>query len=443
MEVDVLTAEEVVDQEQLSGDPQSKQSGSRITSPPLTQSQSFDAKEAAVSQTTSVFSALEDSHHLPTPGDTQLTSIYPSEPNAEMGVEDQETMETPPHPVPDTTITKTKPRAASYVPAKQTPLKALSQTEKGQYEDIPMATVEEKPDLDVFKYTSPATVHGSSSPPRDETSATKTLRRSHRKRKSQDHPDANYQDPSVQLAKVSLASRKAGTQESPPPVSVRSTRSMTRSVRMSATPEVEDDSLLLARAALNSPSRTAPEEEKMPAMSTNEMKLQLNKDLRLKLQDFIALKVLRNQLNKTVDTMVVATATPDDARRPKHGPRDYMLTLYATDTSTTPTGVVVIQLFRPHRESLPVVRVGDVLLLRRFSVTAMHGRGFGLRTTETSSWAVFQQDRADGLPQIRGPPVEVEENEADHAALMLRWYKSLDEKATDQLAKATQKMIAA
>jgi hypothetical protein len=170
------------------------------------------------------------------------------------------------------------------------------------------------------------------------------------------------------------------------------------------------------------------------------LKLQLNKALRFTLPDLTALKNLRQVVNAKIDVIGVATTQPPPAQRPKNGPRDYLLAFNMTDQTTAPNNVIAVQVFRPHIESLPVVREGDVILLRQFAVTAMRGRDFGLRSCDTSSWAVFEKDREDGLPQIKGPPVEVTKGEDAQAALLLRWYAALGPKARDKLGLANQRM---
>ena len=196
---------------------------------------------------------------------------------------------------------------------------------------------------------------------------------------------------------------------------------------MSATPEPPPRSPELGDAG-------EPEKE-----SQGILKLQLNKNLRLTLLDLTALKVLRSSVNRKVDVLGVATAQPPSPQRPKHGPRDYLLQLTLTDQTTAPNGVVAVQVFRPHIQSLPVVREGDALLLRRFTVTGLRGRDFGLRSCEESSWAVWERD-GDGVPQIKGPPPEASGDEAAQAGLLLRWYAGLDGRAREKLGVASARM---
>ncbi|KID95237.1 Telomere end binding protein, partial [Metarhizium majus ARSEF 297] len=255
-----------------------------------------------------------------------------------------------------------------------------------------------------------------------------------------DHPD-----PSILLAKWSAEPSKRD--ETPGPT-VRVTRSMTghseepsspigtRMSRRAATPETQtthrDDQVLVSPSI----SGSFVEDE-----SLSTLKRQLQKDLRTKLPDHVPLRSLRTFLNKTVDVLAVATSTPPQPHRPKHGPRDYMLELTLADPSSAPSGVCAAHIFRPHQASLPVVHIGDVVLLRRVTVVSMKGRGFGFRVSDASAWAVFEMGDDEMLPQIKGPPVEVTDEEVEYAGGLRKWWGVLDEAARGKIDKATQKVV--
>ncbi|RSL97688.1 hypothetical protein CEP52_010787 [Fusarium oligoseptatum] len=128
--------------------------------------------------------------------------------------------------------------------------------------------------------------------------------------------------------------------------------------------------------------------------------------------DYLSLKSLRNSLNKTTDILAIATATPEKAHRPKHGPRDYMLTLNLTDPSMAPSGVCVAHIFRPHLAAMPAVHIGDAVLLRRFQV-------------------------------VKGPPVELTADDVKYAEGLRRWWSLLDDKAMEKIEKASRKVTEA
>ncbi|OAA72479.1 Nucleic acid-binding, OB-fold-like protein [Cordyceps fumosorosea ARSEF 2679] len=189
------------------------------------------------------------------------------------------------------------------------------------------------------------------------------------------------------------------------------------------------------------------------------LKLQLQRDLRTTLPEKLSLRALRNSLQQTADVIAVAAATPAPPSRPRNGPRDYMLELLLVDPSSAPSGVHVAHVFRPHQQSLPVVQRGDVVLLCGVTVVALRGRGFGVRTSDTSAWAVFDEQTraaaatttcneddeaaaAAALPQIKGPPLEVTPAEARYAMALSRWWSQMDEVIMRKTERATQKTLA-
>ncbi|KAF5013933.1 hypothetical protein FDECE_90, partial [Fusarium decemcellulare] len=251
----------------------------------------------------------------------------------------------------------------------------------------------------------------------------------------------DHGDPSILLAKGSSPSTRQ-TRSRPTPdhrreTPKRETRSASRSLQL------QENTPGASSTALKSPSiagstATAAEDESVGAL-----KLQLLKTLRTSLPDYLSLKLLRNSLNKTTDILAIATATPAQPYRPKHGPRDYMLTLNLTDPSVAPTGVSVAHIFRQHQYTLPIVHAGDVVLLRRVNVVSMKGRGFGVRSGDASAWAVFEKADEEMLPQIKGPPMEIAEDEVKYAEGLRRWWSLQDDKAMEKIERASRKVTEA
>ncbi|KAK6066841.1 hypothetical protein SCUP234_11897 [Seiridium cupressi] len=259
-------------------------------------------------------------------------------------------------------------------------------------------------------------------------------------------------DPSLKLARAAIASKVGHRQRGATPEPSRpQTRS--KSFQKSPSPDIVDDSVQLAKASLNTPSKAGKAEPQVvassPASSRVEeeassltaSKLKLVRHLRDELSDCTTLKVLRQHTGQALEVMAVAMMTPPDPRRAKGGPREYMMSFTITDHSISPSSVVEAQLYRPHKESLPQVKMGDVVLLRSFTVVSLKGKGYGLRTNEGSSWAVF--DKEDEPAQIKGPPVEYGVAETAFAAYLREWYGLLDEKAKQKLEKANQTMVEA
>jgi hypothetical protein len=171
----------------------------------------------------------------------------------------------------------------------------------------------------------------------------------------------------------------------------------------------------------------------IPKASVADLKLKLSRTLRTKLSEFTALKVLRYHLNAKLDILAVATTTPSEPQRTKSTSRQFLTTFHVTDVSIGPSSVTEVQVFRPYKDALPVVQAGDGILLRNFQVISVKNKGFALRSEETSSWAVFKDEEE---PEMRGPPVELAEEERNHMALLKQWYGSLDAAAMAKLARA-------
>ncbi|KAK4241448.1 hypothetical protein C8A03DRAFT_12316 [Achaetomium macrosporum] len=250
-------------------------------------------------------------------------------------------------------------------------------------------------------------------------------------------------DPSASLAREALASpSKRGTRRrKKAPESVRTsprvTRARSSSLRSDTTAETEDLSVSLAREALASPSRRGASPT---TTTTATLKSELTKRLRTELPECIPLESLRTYVNKFTNAVVVVTSQPSAPTRAKGGPREYFMSFHVTDPSTAPSQVVEVQLYRPHKDSLPAVKPGDVILLQKFQVKALSKKGFGLRTGVESAWAVW--NGGDGPPQVKGPPVEDWEGYVAYVKTLREWFGLLvaDEAARAKLEKADRKL---
>ncbi|EEU44317.1 uncharacterized protein NECHADRAFT_48928 [Fusarium vanettenii 77-13-4] len=248
-------------------------------------------------------------------------------------------------------------------------------------------------------------------------------------------------DPSIRLIKASspstrqTRSRRMSDHRRETPK--RETRSTSRSLQL------RGDTPGASSVALKSPSIAGSAAAAAEDENVGTVKLQLLRSLRTTMPDYLSLKSLRHSLNKTTDILAIATATPEKAHRPKHGPRDYMLTLNLTDPSMAPSGVCVAHIFRPHLAAMPAVQIGDVVLLRRFHVVSMKGRGFGLRAGDASAWAVFEKAGVEMEPQVKGPPVELTADDVKYAEGLRRWWSLLDDKAMEKIERASRKVTEA
>lgn len=241
-------------------------------------------------------------------------------------------------------------------------------------------------------------------------------------------------DPSVHLARVANSSKKRKRKRAASTDSYRPSKRLFDSYR-SRTPETDDSSILLARASFA--SHTPRSEEDSYSMTA--AKLQLARHLRDELPDCTSLKVLRQHLTKSLDVIAVAVMQPPEPRRAKGGPREFMMSFTVADHSIGPYAVAEALIYRPHKDTLPVVRYGDIVLLRNFTVVSLANKGFGLRSSESSSWAVF--DYEGEPPEIRGPPVEYGTREALYVSYLREWFRLLDVKAREKLELANQKII--
>ncbi|KAL0943706.1 uncharacterized protein CTRU02_201593 [Colletotrichum truncatum] len=420
-----------------------------VASPPPTQmqSQSFEEVrlvETHVSQVAEEPGTEDNTRltHLPTPAETQVTESFMSY----SAVETQVTEEV------STGVAPSVPAESS--PKKETP---SATGEKLENPGNPTSPINDESSQIRDSSAQPSEAQSSliAEEVAEETNAAQSTprrARGHRRNKS----DSKDVDPSVKLARASIASRRSTRlSDRTTPDSTRVTtraRSHSLALKSDSPDEDEDAGVQLARAAIKSPSRGTREADEgdvaaaaaatapAPAPAgdaTASLKAQLAKSLR-NAPDCISLKVLRNHPGRAVDVIAIATTEPPEAKRAKGGPRGIMLAFNITDHSIAPTQTVPVQIFRPHKAALPVVHPGDAILLRQFTITSITGRGFGLRANDGSSWAVFERDSEDDLPQIRGPPVELTEGETSHAALLKQWYTGLDAKALAKLDKANE-----
>ncbi|KAK4680219.1 hypothetical protein QC764_211130 [Podospora pseudoanserina] len=207
-----------------------------------------------------------------------------------------------------------------------------------------------------------------------------------------------------------------------------------------ASPSKGDVSVGLAKDALNSPSKTKSASPLVDDnnTSTAALKADLTKRLRQEFPDCINLTSLKYHVDEHPVVAAIVTSEPTTPVRAKKGPREYVMSFHITDPSIAPGSVVEVQLYRPHKESLPVVRVGDAVLLQRLQVKSISKKGFGLRSGEESSWAVFDAD--EGAPQVKGAPVEGWEGYRGYMTGLRGWWRSLDSGARGRVERADRKM---
>lgn len=240
-------------------------------------------------------------------------------------------------------------------------------------------------------------------------------------------------DSSIRFARSAAAFKRGQRKPSDQSLtSPRTTRNMSASFKKSASPEQADASVQLAKAALKTPSK---KKAASTAPSASSLKTDLTKRLSSDMPECVPLKDIKKYHSKRLDIAAVATTAPSAPKRTSA--RQYALSFNVTDPSIVPDQVVEVNMFRAHKDYLPIIKAGDSVLLRGFTVVALKGKEFGLQTHDESSWAVFDSGE-DGLPQIRGPPVELDEEETAYLMTMKSWYAALDEAAKGKIEKANQ-----
>ncbi|KAL7903526.1 hypothetical protein HDV63DRAFT_364342 [Trichoderma sp. SZMC 28014] len=265
--------------------------------------------------------------------------------------------------------------------------------------------------------------------PQQLNSPAESLRASHK---------SNQPDPSSQLTADSSKSSQQQLEEETPQDAAHDASA---TPRRDATPESTATGHNLRSPRKPAASRPSSATSSVAEdVSITSLKIQLTKSLRTSLPDYLSLNTLRASLNKTADILAVVTATPREPHRPKSGPRDYMLEFNLTDPSAAPSKVIIAHIFRPHKFTLPAVQAGDIVLLRRVQVVSMQGRGFGVRAGDASAWAVYEKDSQEMLPQIKGPPVEITNEEFEYVQGLKRWWSLQDDKSLAKIDKANQRM---
>ncbi|KAI0867970.1 hypothetical protein GGS24DRAFT_244669 [Hypoxylon argillaceum] len=253
----------------------------------------------------------------------------------------------------------------------------------------------------------------------------------------EDSDSSMRNDPSVHLARVANAAKR-GTRKRAASTPLHHPRKrMMLDARRSPTPETDYSSIRLARASLTSQASRSEEE----SSSMTAAKLQLARHLRDELPDCTSLEALRQHLTKSLDVIAVAVMQPPDPQRAKNGPREYMMSFTIADYTIGPYAVVEVLIYRPHKDTLPVVKYGDIVLLRNFTVVSLPNKGYGLRTNDRSSWAVFDYEHEP--PQIRGPPVEYSSADELYVSYLREWFRLLDVNARAKLERANKKLISA
>lgn len=150
--------------------------------------------------------------------------------------------------------------------------------------------------------------------------------------------------------------------------------------------------------------------------------------------------------SNALDVFGVVTAPTKEPERAKAGPRDYITIFRIADTSISAHNGVRVEVFRPWKATLPIALAGDVILLRGFTVKSRKRQAY-LLSTDTSAWCVWRYESTSAADdeqskpiwahrrssssgnavreEMKGPPVELGEEERKHAAYLHQWWQAL------------------
>lgn len=158
--------------------------------------------------------------------------------------------------------------------------------------------------------------------------------------------------------------------------------------------------------------------------------------------------------NTAIDIIGVATKDTETPQRAKKGPRDFFVRVLVKDPSLDgEEHAVVAEVYRPWHAQLPVALAGDVILLRGFAVKSRKRQPY-LLSTDSSAWCVWRfaenalddDEAREKTPwahrlragsfsgvkeEVKGPPVELGEEERIRAEELHGWWQGLQELAAE------------
>jgi hypothetical protein len=147
--------------------------------------------------------------------------------------------------------------------------------------------------------------------------------------------------------------------------------------------------------------------------------------------------------SSSTDVLAVVAHGTKPPERAKGGPRDFFTICRITDASLDTDVSVRVEAFRPWKAKLPIADVGDVILLRSFTVKSRKRQPY-LLSTDASAWCVWRFADAEmakgnhGKPvwarkdvggengevreEMKGPPVEFGNEERSLAKGLRQWW---------------------
>lgn len=194
-------------------------------------------------------------------------------------------------------------------------------------------------------------------------------------------------------------------------------------------------------------SRLHPDEEEVDADVDAEIQKPAFTGLSTAMGYYTPLSNLSQRTNSqaradnTVDVIAIVADSTKIPERAKAGPKDYFTCFKMWDPSLDNGKAILVEVFRPWKATLPMAEVGDVILLRGFSVKSRKRQPY-LISSETSGWCVWRYAEHDESEQgrkgkkrtvsfsgireeIKGPPVELGQEERDRVGELRHAWEEL------------------
>jgi hypothetical protein len=157
-----------------------------------------------------------------------------------------------------------------------------------------------------------------------------------------------------------------------------------------------------------------------------------------------------SQFDSRVSVIAIVSRDTSKPERADKGARDYFTKFRVTQPDFWSI-TTLVTVFRPFKNSLPVLKKGDVVLLSFFDVIGLKGGTNGLKSGEGSGWCfwrvpsmltggraakdvvkpIWAQKAGEkagkgNVEEIMGPPVEFGDEEREEAERLANWWDSVD-----------------
>ncbi|CAK3933669.1 hypothetical protein DOTSEDRAFT_72659 [Lecanosticta acicola] len=269
------------------------------------------------------------------------------------------------------------------------------------------------------------------------------VRRSPRKTRTESEATATIASPEAAKNVQTEPSKDAEMADDSTELSAK--KSTRKSFRLGTVPEVISSWFSPKRSSRAQHEETVVEAELGEPERTAIRRHRRSHGIRTDLAYFMPLSNLDEKLNSSeyVDVLAVVADETKEPERAKGGQRDHYTILHVTDPSLEKDESIRVEIYRPWLANLPFARVGDVILLRAFTVKSRKRQTY-LFSSEGSAWCVWryadpEADDDSARPawarrkravsfsgmkeEVKGPPVELGDEERAHAAELRSWWR--------------------